>query len=212
MKPSSRRCKCLHCKGLFVPDYRNRGRQQYCSSADCRQASKRSSQQQWLSQAANRDYFRGPENVKRVQQWRAAHPDYWKQRPPSPASALQETCPAQAVVSKEIASSPPHQPSLPAPRRSRRLGPLSGAGHRRRCAGTQLLLGRHPGSFAQTRSGGVVTCAPTTHRRRSARLARTLHAGLVVALTDERELGNQPVGSRTQCGRDIGPGVERRNP
>jgi len=114
MKPSSRRCKCLCCKRLFVPDYRNRGRQQYCSSPDCRQASKRSSQQQWLGQEANRDYFRGPENVKRVQQWRAGHPGYGKNRPGPPVRALQETCPAQPAVSKEVASLPPQQLSLPA--------------------------------------------------------------------------------------------------
>ena len=27
MKPETRRCKCLHCKLLFVPDYRDRLRQ-----------------------------------------------------------------------------------------------------------------------------------------------------------------------------------------
>lgn len=114
MKPPLRRCKCLHCKRLFVPDYRNRGRQHYCSSSDCRQASKRSSQQRWLSQAANHDYFRGPENVKRVQQWRAAHPGYWKQRPRPPVRALQETCSAQPAVAKGISPSPPRQLSFPA--------------------------------------------------------------------------------------------------
>jgi hypothetical protein len=114
MKPSPRRCKCLHCKGLFVPDYRNRGRQQYCSTPECRQVSKQASQQRWLGQAANRDYFRGPENVKRVQQWRAEHPGYWKKRPRQPVGALQETCSAQLAVSKEVASLAPQQLSLPA--------------------------------------------------------------------------------------------------
>ena len=35
MKPHASRCKCLHCKMIFVPDYRNRGRQKYCSGAEC---------------------------------------------------------------------------------------------------------------------------------------------------------------------------------
>ena len=71
MKPEARRCKCLHCKKLFVPDYRNRGRQKYCSAPECQQASKRARQQRWLSKPENRDHFRGAENVQRVQEWRA---------------------------------------------------------------------------------------------------------------------------------------------
>jgi len=40
MKTPTIRCKCLHCKKLFVPDYRNRGRQKYCSDPECQAASK----------------------------------------------------------------------------------------------------------------------------------------------------------------------------
>jgi len=58
MKPETRHRKCLHCKRLFDSDYRNRTRQKYCSAPECRQASKRASQARWLSQPANRDYFR----------------------------------------------------------------------------------------------------------------------------------------------------------
>ena len=83
MKPHAVRCKCLHCKKIFVPDYRNRGRQKYCSTPECQAASKQASQQQWLGKPGNRDYFRGPENIQRVQEWRAEHPGYWKQRPGS---------------------------------------------------------------------------------------------------------------------------------
>ena len=74
MKPAPVRCKCLHCQKLFVPDYRNRGRQKYCSSAACQAIRQQASQQGWLSHPENRDYFRGADNVKRVQQWRAEHP------------------------------------------------------------------------------------------------------------------------------------------
>lgn len=114
MKPPATRCKCLHCKKLFVPDYRNRGRQKYCPAAECQAVSKRSSQQRWLSQPENRDYFRGPENVKRVQQWRVEHPGYWKRRCRNPRRTLQETCSEQVVVLHERIPTQAPQVSRPA--------------------------------------------------------------------------------------------------
>ena len=36
MKTQKGRCKCLNCKEDFLPDYRNRRRQRFCSKADCR--------------------------------------------------------------------------------------------------------------------------------------------------------------------------------
>jgi hypothetical protein len=114
MKPPAIRCKCLHCHKFFVPDYRNRGRQKYCSIPECQAASKQGSQRQWSSKAENRDYFRGAENVKRVQQWRAEHPGYWKQPPRKPRRTLQETCSEQAPVSQELAPTPVSQASSPA--------------------------------------------------------------------------------------------------
>ena len=102
MKPETCRCKCLHCKKLFVPDYRNRTRQKYCSTPECRQAGKRARQQLWLSQPENRDHFRGTENVQRVQAWRAAHPGYWKRSPRKPARTLQDTCSAQLAATKSL--------------------------------------------------------------------------------------------------------------
>jgi hypothetical protein len=121
MKSPATRCKCLHCKTLFVPDYRNRGRQRYCSAPDCQRASKRHSQTCWLAQPQNRDYFRGRENVQRVQQWREKHPGYWKRQegklrhsPVSLPGTLQETCSEQAAVSQELEPKPPPQVSRPA--------------------------------------------------------------------------------------------------
>ena len=73
-----RRRKCKHCGQLFRPDPCNVRHQRYCSSAPCRRASKAASQRRWLDKPANRDYFRGPEQVERVRAWRAAHPQYWK--------------------------------------------------------------------------------------------------------------------------------------
>ena len=75
-RPKRRKCRC--CSEFFVPDYRNQDRQHYCSKPACRQASKQASQERWLGKPGNRDYFRGQENVRRVQAWRQAHPGYWK--------------------------------------------------------------------------------------------------------------------------------------
>jgi len=83
MNSKSSRHKCRHCRRSFTPDYRNRHHQHYCSLPDCRRTGKAASQRRWLRQAANRDYFHGPEQTRRVQQWRTAHPGYWKKRRPS---------------------------------------------------------------------------------------------------------------------------------
>jgi hypothetical protein len=38
----------------------------------------------------NRDYFRGPPNVQRVQRWRNDHPGYWRRRTPEEPKPLQD--------------------------------------------------------------------------------------------------------------------------
>lgn len=81
MNSKSSRSKCRHCGRLFSPDYRNRYRQFYCPDPDCRRVSKAVSQRRWLRQPQNRDYFRGPEQTQRVQQWRKSNPGYWKKKP-----------------------------------------------------------------------------------------------------------------------------------
>jgi hypothetical protein len=95
--------KCLFCGTLFRADPRNVRHQKYCSAAACRKASKAASRRAWLTKAANQDYFRGPENVARVQAWRAAHPGYWR-RPgghsaatPEVPVALQDLCLPQVI-------------------------------------------------------------------------------------------------------------------
>jgi len=103
MKPEARRCKCLHCKMLFVPDYRNRGRQKYCSAPECQQASKRARQERWLSKPENRNHFRGPENVQRVVQWRKANPGYWQRSPRKATRTLQDACSEQVAPIKQLA-------------------------------------------------------------------------------------------------------------
>ena len=75
---ATKKKRCKHCKKLFISDPRNTQRQNYCSEPKCRYASKKASQRRWLSKPENRDYFRGPVNVCRVQQWRKTHPGYWR--------------------------------------------------------------------------------------------------------------------------------------
>ena len=96
--PRQRQCLC--CCELFQADPRNLRHQEYCSKTTCRQASKAASQRRWLAKAENRDYFRGPENVARVQAWRKAHPGYWH-RGAKKAAALQDDCHAQPIETKE---------------------------------------------------------------------------------------------------------------
>ncbi len=69
---------CRHCRRLFVPDPRNQNRQNYCSKPSCRKAGKAASQKRWLNKSENKDYFKGPENVERVREWRKQNPYYWK--------------------------------------------------------------------------------------------------------------------------------------
>ena len=91
-----RRRNCLHCGELYHPDSRTKHRQRHCSKSECKKASKRRSQQIWLTKPANRDYFKGPEQVERNRAWRKAHPCYWK-KPRLPKDALQDELHAQSI-------------------------------------------------------------------------------------------------------------------
>lgn len=85
----SRRRKCKHCRELFVPDHRNRNKQRYCSKRECRKVSKVAAQEKWLQKEENKNYFRGPDNVRRVQEWRKENPGY-RQRQQPRRNALQD--------------------------------------------------------------------------------------------------------------------------
>jgi hypothetical protein len=82
--------KCRNCKELFIPDARNAKRQKYCPKPQCRKASKAASQQRWLQKPENQNYFRGPDNVKRVQLWRQANPGYRHRKRKNKQDALQD--------------------------------------------------------------------------------------------------------------------------
>ena len=101
--PCSGTRKCLHCQIFFKPDPRSKGRQTFCSLSDCQHASKKASQKKWLQKPQNKNYFRGPENVQRVQLWRDKNPGYSKKPPSAPGTPkpLQETLIAQETENKE---------------------------------------------------------------------------------------------------------------
>ena len=107
--------KCLCCGGFFDPDHRNRERQRYCAATDCRRASQSASQAAWLAKPQNKDYFRDPLHVARVQAWRVAHPGYSRSKPRKARSqpALQEALIPQVTdfieessIRAEIAEAP----------------------------------------------------------------------------------------------------------
>jgi hypothetical protein len=100
-KRKRRRRKCRHCGELYTPDPRNRWHQKYCCKAECRQASKKAAQCRWLSSDGGSGYFQSPENVTRVQQWRLAHPGYWKRPGTERPDALQEVLSSEVVETKE---------------------------------------------------------------------------------------------------------------
>ena len=94
--------KCPHCEGFFLPDARNRQRQRYCAKVPCRRASKAASQQRWVSRPANADYFHDAGNAARARAWQAAHPGYWKKRPPRSLVVLQEDCQSQTAPAEQV--------------------------------------------------------------------------------------------------------------
>lgn len=106
--PSRRKCLC--CRRMFDPDYRNGHHQRYCSSPACRRASRLAAQRKWRRKPENRDHFCGPDEVKRVQAWRRAHPGYWKQK--SPPASEQQPAPPQQV---NPGQSSPNAPATPRP-------------------------------------------------------------------------------------------------
>ena len=102
MKVLYRRRKCPHCNQLFVPDPRNRYHQRFCSQPRCQQVRKAAQQRVWSQRPANRDYWRGPQEVERVRQWRRAHPGYWKRGRQRTSTALQVVSSTQPAVDQPV--------------------------------------------------------------------------------------------------------------
>jgi len=109
MKKKVRRRRCKNCHDLYKPDSRNLNRQKFCDKPECKVASKKYSQQKWLIQPKNRDYFSDPANVIRVQQWRQQNPGYWKRKKSKDPTSLiegtlQETLSTKTVTGKWFSS------------------------------------------------------------------------------------------------------------
>jgi hypothetical protein len=97
-----RKHRCKHCRLFFHPDPRNARKQQFCSTPECRKGSKAASQQRWLKKPENQDYFRGPDNVRRVQEWRKTHPGYWRRK----------ACPKQGPLQDLLSKNGEENPSV----------------------------------------------------------------------------------------------------
>lgn len=97
-KRGTRKRKCLNCKEFFTPDARNHHHQRYCSKPCCRLRSKKISQERWLSSDKGLGYFQNSDNVRRVKQWRATHPGYWKRGRQKDPPALQDVLPLELVT------------------------------------------------------------------------------------------------------------------
>lgn len=97
--PKPRKRKCLHCREFFRPDHRNVNKQKYCTKKQCRKASKAASQKKWLEKEENANYFKGAENVSRVQEWRKRNPDYGKKQ-----KALQDHSISEKMENQDVSS------------------------------------------------------------------------------------------------------------
>jgi hypothetical protein len=103
---SPTRRTCRHCRQRFFPDYRNAYHQRFCCKPECQRDSKRVSQRRWLRKPKNRNYFREPDNAARVQDWRLAHPGYWRPHWHRCASAT-TTAPTPTPASEATRPLPP---------------------------------------------------------------------------------------------------------
>jgi hypothetical protein len=82
----------------------------YCDKPECRKASKAASQQRWTNN--NPTYFKGPDNVERVREWRRANPGRHLRKGSGPV--LQDNCNQIADVKQEVTPFlPPDLPALP---------------------------------------------------------------------------------------------------
>ena len=69
---------CAVCDKSFIPNKFASARQTVCTAPGCHRSAKKTRQADW--QARNPEYFRGPENVERVRQWRQQNPDWRKKQ------------------------------------------------------------------------------------------------------------------------------------
>lgn len=75
-KKQTRRKRCFCCGELFDPDPRSKGKQRYCSKAECQTTRQRQNELDW--RVRNPDCL--AEQYKQTRLWYKAHPDYSRQR------------------------------------------------------------------------------------------------------------------------------------
>lgn len=75
-KRQARRKRCFCCGELFDPDPRSKGKQRYCSKAECQTTRQRQNELDW--RVRNPDCL--AEQYKQTCLWYKAHPDYSRQR------------------------------------------------------------------------------------------------------------------------------------
>ena len=99
----TRKCEC--CGQLYMPDNRHFRDQKYCPKPVCRHASKLASHRRWYRSEKAADHRDLEENKRRMREWRANHPKYWRRTGKDPAGALQETTLSEPIDSQEVAPS-----------------------------------------------------------------------------------------------------------
>lgn len=109
--PLSKGVKCLCCRALFLPSANNRGRQLFCTSPLCRKAAKARANRKWRDN--NPTYHSGPEQVERVNNWRANNPGYSRaKKPKKPRTPLQDFAIPQPVANKSFSNTDPQPQSV----------------------------------------------------------------------------------------------------
>lgn len=58
-----------------------------------------------LNKPENKNYFKGEDNIKRVQKWRKDHPGYWRRKKIDSRNALQDTLIEKSTESQEVTDS-----------------------------------------------------------------------------------------------------------
>lgn len=92
-----RKRKCHCCGDLYKPDPRVESKQMYCCAPECRKASQAASWARWFNRPENKDYYKGPEQVEKTQDWRRQNPGYWK-KATTTKNALPKEITAQDAV------------------------------------------------------------------------------------------------------------------
>ena len=97
-KNGYRRRTCRYCRQSCTPDPRNRWHQRYCSRPECRHAGKLAAQRRRPESEKGESIFPGSDNLRQVQQLRAAHPRYWKRSETKQADGLQDIAAMQPAL------------------------------------------------------------------------------------------------------------------